>query len=411
MSNEKADIEADTQEILDRGEDIAIMEPLQIRDGSPHQCALTELAVDLAAKSASFRRSLPEGVVNALADLVRAMNCYYSNLIEGHDTHPVDIERAMQHDYSDEPRKQNLQLEALAHVAVQNWIDEGGLAGRAATRDGICELHRRFGELLPDDLLWVEDPQSGERVRLEPGAFRTRDVIVGNHVAVSSGAVPRFLNSSEKVFSTLEKAQTIFSVAAAHHRLLWIHPFLDGNGRVARLMSYAMLRDALDTGGIWSIARGLARQEARYKQHLISCDQPRRGDFDGRGSRSESALAEFTEFFLQTCIDQVAFMEQLIQPNKLRERIRIWVEEEVRTDGLSPQSSNVLEAVLYRGELPRGDVADIVGTGDRQARRIVSALLKAGVLQSDTTRAPLRIAFPARLAGRWMPGLFPEASG
>ena len=104
-------------------------------------------------------------------------------------------------------------------------------------------------------------------------------------------------------------------------------------------------------------------------------------------------------------------MEDLVQPNKLRERIRLWVEEEVRTDGLPPQSGKVLDAVLYRGELPRGDVAELVGTGDRQARRVVSALLKTGVLQSISTRAPLRIAFPARLAGRWMPGLFPEANG
>jgi Fic family protein len=410
MSKDKADIKADIKEVIDRGEDIAMIEPLQISDSSSHRGSLIELAVDLAAKSAGFRRSLPDGVVSALAELVRAMNCYYSNLIEGHDTHPVDIERAMQNDYSDEPRKRDLQLEARAHVTVQEWIDKGGLAGRAATHAGICETHRRFTELLPDELLWLEDPKTGERIHLEPGVGRNRDVIVGDHVAISPGAVPRFLGRFEQVYSNLGKAETIFSAAAAHHRLLWIHPFLDGNGRVARLMSYAMLKDALDTGGIWSIARGLARQEARYKQHLISCDQPRRGDLDGRGSRSEAALAEFTAFFLQTCIDQVTFMEQLVQPNKLRERMRLWVEEEVRTDGLPPQSANVLEAVLYRGELPRGDVANMVGTGDRQARRIVAALLGAGVLQSDSTRAPLRIAFPARLAGRWMPGLFPEAN-
>ena len=410
MSKDKADIEADIDAPPDRGEDIAAMEPLQVSDTAPRREALTELAVELAAKSAGFSRSLPDGVVSALANLVRAMNCYYSNLIEGHDTHPVDIERAMQNDYSDEPRKRDLQLEARAHVTVQQWIDEGGLAGRAATIEGISEIHRRFGETLPDELLLVEDPQSRERIRMTPGELRGRDVIVGDHVAISPGALPRFLRRFEQVYSRLGNAQTIVSAAAAHHRLLWIHPFLDGNGRVARLMSYAMLREALDTGGIWSIARGLARQEARYKQHLVTCDQPRRGDLDGRGSRSEAALAEFTEFFLQTCIDQVAFMEQLVEPNKLRERIRLWVEEEVRMEGLPPQSGNVLEAVLYRGELPRGDVANIVGTGDRQARRIVSALVKEGLLQSESTRAPLRIAFPARLAGRWMPGLFPEAN-
>ncbi|MBM68145.1 MAG: cell filamentation protein Fic [Haliea sp.] len=410
MEKDKPDIEADIKAALDRGEDSAAMEPLQVSDSAPGREALTELAMELTAKSAGFSRSLPDGVVSALAELVRSMNCYYSNLIEGHDTHPVDIERALQNDYSDEPRKRDLQLEARAHVTVQQWIDEGGLIGRASSVDGICELHRRFGENLPEELLWVDDPESGERLRMAPGELRSRDVIVGDHVAVSPGALPRFLRRFEQVYGRLGKAQTTISAAAAHHRLLWIHPFLDGNGRVARLMSYAMLREALNTGGIWSIARGLARQEARYKQHLMACDQPRRGDLDGRGSRSESALASFTEFFLQTCIDQVDFMEQLVEPNKLRERIRLWVEEEIRTDGLPPQAGSVLDAVLYRGELPRGDIPGIVGTGDRQARRIVSALLDRGVLQSASTRAPLQIAFPARLAGRWMPGLFPEAA-
>ena len=409
MSKNESDIKADFKTALDRGEDIALMEPLQIGETSHHRPELVELALELAQKSAGFRRSLPEGVVQALADLVRAMNCYYSNLIEGHHTHPVDIERAMREDYSDEPRKRDLQLEARAHVTVQKWIDEDGLAGRAATREGVCEIHRRFGELLPDELLWVEDSDTGERIRVVPGALRRRDVRVGNHVAISPGALPRFLERFEAVYSKAKRAETVISTAAAHHRLLWIHPFLDGNGRVARLMSYSMLRDALDTGGIWSIARGLARQESVHKRHLLSCDMPRRNDLDGRGSRSEEALAEFTRFFLQTCVDQVTFMEGLVEPNRLRDRIRLWAEEEIRAGTLRPKSGKILEAVLYRGELPRGDVPEIVGTGDRQARRVVALLLEAGVLKSESTRAPLRMAFPAALAGRWMPGLFPEA--
>lgn len=407
-------MKADISESEDRGELTAVMEPLLVSEDSPHRPSLIELAVELAAKSAGLRRSLPEGAIAALADLVRAMNCYYSNLIEGHDTHPVDIERALRNDYSDEPGKRHLQLEAKAHVAVQAWIDADGLAGRVATRSGICEIHQRFGEQLPDDLLWAENPESGERIRMEPGALRNRDVKVGAHVPISPGAVPRFLRRFEAVYAQLGKADgqlgkaaTILSAAAAHHRLLWIHPFIDGNGRVARLMSHAMLRDALDTGAVWSIARGLARQEGAYKAHLSACDQPRRGDLDGRGSRSEAALADFTRFFLQTCLDQVTFMEGLIEPRQLRVRIQLWVEEQVRTGGLPSRSGNVMDAVLYRGELPRGDVAGLVGTGDRQARRIVSAMLKAGVLSARSSRAPLRIAFPAALASRWLPGLFP----
>lgn len=78
-------------------------------------------------------------------------------------------------------------------------------------------------------------------------------------------------------------------------------------------------------------------------------------DFKEAIDHGKAAFAEFTAFFLRTCIDQATFMERLVRPDRLRERIRLWVEEKVRIDGLSPKSGNVLEAVLFRGELPRGD--------------------------------------------------------
>lgn len=384
------------------------MEPLLIGESSPRRGPLTDLTVELVAKAAGFRRSLPEGVRAALADLVRAMNCYYSNLIEGHDTHPVDIERALKNDYSKDAHKRDLQLEAKAHITVQQWIDSGGIRGRAVTAESIREIHRRFVELLPEDLLWVDDPDTGECLRVVPGELRRRDVKVGRHVPVSPGAVPRFLAHFEHVYSRLGRTDAILATAAAHHRLLWIHPFLDGNGRVARLMSHAMLLETLDTGGIWSVARGLARNVAAYKRHLANCDLPRRNDLDGRGSLSEEELVAFTRFFLEVCIDQVDFMEGLVQPDRLRTRILMWAEEEARLGTLPPKAGSILEAVLYRGELPRGDVAGLLGTTPRHGRRIVAELVERGVLESENPRAPLRLTFPATLAPRWMPGLFPE---
>jgi Fic family protein len=169
-----------------------------------------------------------------------------------------------------------------------------------------------------------------------------------------------------------------------------------------------MLLETLDTGAVWSVARGLARNVVSYKGHLAACDVTRRNDLDGRGHLSEEALAAFAEFFLGVCIDQVSFMENLMEPDRLRTRILLWAEEEIRLNNLPPRAGKVLEAVLYRGELPRGDVAGIVGTQERHARRVVSALVERGVLVSDSSRAPLRLVFPAALASRWMPGLFPE---
>jgi Fic family protein len=138
----------------DRGEPVSLIEPLLIGSGSRHRGQITDLALELTQKAAGFRRSLPPSLLASLADLVRAMNCYYSNLIEGHDTHPVDIERALKDDYSQDARKRDLQLEAKAHIAVQKWIDGGGLkGGRALKVEGVREIHRRFCESLPEDLL------------------------------------------------------------------------------------------------------------------------------------------------------------------------------------------------------------------------------------------------------------------
>ncbi len=392
----------------DDNESIGLFEPLMVGQDSPKRAVLNDLAVELATISAAFKSSLPDSIASALADLIRSMNCYYSNLIEGHNTHPVDIEKAMRDDYSADPKKRDLQLEARAHIAVQKWIDEGGLEDRPASPDMIVEIHRRFCERLPSDLLFVEDPRTGEKIPVIPGELRDRDIEVGRLIAISPGAVPRFLERLHTAYANAGRIEAILAASCAHHRLLWVHPFLDGNGRVARLMSYAMLKSALDTKGLWSVVRGLARNESEYKHHLAACDHPRHGDRDGRGSLSEGALASFTAFFLQTSIDQVKFMERLMKPDRLRDRIMIWAEEETHARTLPAKSDRVLHAVLLQGSLARADAVALLGVNERTARRITSALLDSGALTSDSTRAPLQLAFPAKLAGRWMPGLFPD---
>ena len=384
----KPDFIPDSEPDLDRGEDLSKMDPLLLPQGNRRD-QLNDLVLQLTAASEGLQRSLPRPVVVALAELVRGMNCYYSNLIEGHNTHPIDIERAMNSEYSTDPKSRSLQHEAIAHIQVQRWIDGGGVKGRGVSAAAICEIHKRFCDVLP-------------------GELRREDVRVGNHVPVSPGALKRFLRRFESVYLPLGRFETILSAAAAHHRLLWIHPFLDGNGRVARLMSHAVLLDSLNSCGIWSVARGLARKVESYKQHLANCDGPRRNDLDGRGPLSEEALVDFTQFFLETCLDQVHFMEQLMQPARLRKRILLWAEEEMEVGSLPPRSNQVMEAVLSREELPRGEVPAVIGMGERHARRAVAALLERGVLRSEGNRSPLFLAFPASTAGRWMPDLFPD---
>ena len=392
----------------DRGESIGLIEPLLVSEGSRHRSKLADLAITLTEKSASLRSSLPPKIVDALATVVRSMNCYYSNLIEGHDTHPIEIEKALNEDFSADPKQRDLQLEARAHISVQEWIDQGGLDGRTTTQEGVVETHRRFCELLPDEMLWIDNPDTGERLQVRPGKLREHDIKVGRHIGISPGALPRFMARFENGYANLGKLDSILAAAAAHHRLLYIHPFLDGNGRVARLMSYAMLRQAFDTGGVWSIARGLARNVESYKAHLNNCDQQRRTDLDGRGNLSEESLAEFKAFFLNICIDQVDFMEELMQPKKLRARAKVWCEEEISSGDLPAKSDRVIGALLDRGELGRAEVPELLGLSERSSQRITRALLDKGVIKARSTRAPFELAFPAALSARWLPGLFPE---
>lgn len=205
---------------------------------------LSDLATELVAKSNGLAGRLNPVMQEGIGDLVRSMNCYYSNLIEGHHTHPVDIDRALAGDYSAEPEKRDLQLEARAHIDVQRKID-AGLAPRPSTSvEFIRWVHKEFCEQLPEKLLIVSDPKSGREEKVVPGELRHILVNVGQHIPPAPDDLAPLLERFASAYGNdkLPKIQRIVGVAASHHRLLWIHPFADGNGRVTRLYSHAFLK-------------------------------------------------------------------------------------------------------------------------------------------------------------------------
>jgi hypothetical protein len=173
-------------------------------------------------------------------------------------------------------------------------------------------------------------------------------------------------------------------------------------------MSYATLRRTLDTAGLWSVARGLARRKDEYMGHLAACDEMRRGDRDGRGHLGEAALSAFAKFFLQVCVDQVKFMEGLMQPSAFRDRIMRWADEQIGFGTIPPKGGRVLDAILFKGSLPRGEVAGVLGQSERTANNVTQSLVRHGIIASRGARAPWHIAFPAKLAARLLPGLFPD---
>ncbi len=386
----------------------AAAEPFMPAEGT---VVLENLAFDLARDASELSAQLHPVVRLSVADLVRSMNCYYSNLIEGHNTHPRDIDRALAADYSSDPHRRDLQLEARAHIEVQRRIDERAaeLPRPPVSAAFIEWTHREFCARLPETLLVVVNPDTGERVPVVPGKLRSRTVAVGRHVAPAPEDLPAFMGRFEQAYDAtrLTKSRRVIAVAAAHHRFLWIHPFLDGNGRVARLMSHALLLDIGIGSALWSVARGLARNSGEYKRLLMAADQPRRNDLDGRGALSQDALIDFCRFFLETCLDQVRYMRELLDPTELQRRMELYVRDEESAERLPKRSFAVLREALLAGELERGRVPTLIDTSERTARRVISALIEKRLLVSASPKAPLRLGFPIDVVERWFPKLYP----
>ncbi|WP_026350199.1 Fic family protein [Bordetella sp. FB-8] len=351
---------------------------------------------------------------DSIGDLVRSMNCYYSNLIEGHDTHPRDIDRALANDFSTEPKKRDLQKEAVAHIHVQRLIDTGRDPDAwPASAAYASWLHEEFCSRLPPEMLFVADEKTGERLEIVPGAWRKRDVQVGRHIPPPHEDLPRFMSRFDAAYGSppLSRSRQIQTVGAVHHRLLWIHPFLDGNGRVARLMSHALFKRLGVGTSLWSVARGLARDEARYKALLAQADRPREGGLDGRGNLTQRGLIEFCKFFLDRSVDQIRFMSGLLEPATLLTRIEIHIEEEVRAKRLLRGSFAVLREAVMSGEVERSKIPALTGYEERGARNVTAGLVERGMLTAATHRAPLRLAFPVDVAERWFPNLYPANAG
>lgn len=385
------------------------MEPLM---PSAEAGRLSELTCDILRESGRLTGQVHSPhVLSAAADLVRQMNCYYSNLIEGHKTTPRDIERALRCDFSrDQTRRHNQQL-GLAHLAVEKLMEERLADPSIDVCDPafLCWLHREFYERLPAELHQAHT-KSGRTYRIMPGQLRDFMVDVGRHTPPDFGALPAFLARFGKFYAdpSIRSTDRLVAVAAAHHRLAWIHPFGDGNGRVARLHSHALLiRHGADGHGLWTLSRGLARHRERYYAALDAADHPRRGDLDGRGNLSDAALAAFCVFFLETVLDQIRFMGGLLDLPTLRTRVERYFQFE--TLALRREREplmRIVRTLVDEGEIPRARVQDITGKGATIAARLIKRGLDEGYFTTPSPKGSLRIAFPAKTHDFFFPQLF-----
>jgi Fic family protein len=382
------------------------MTPFLPSDGDGWQALCTEVAME----SARLQEGVHPNLRAALAPLLELMNCYYSNLIEGHHTFPGEVEAALR-TAGEHQTQESLVIEAMAHVHTQRQItkrlDDPGW--NPTSEEALRWIHAEFTRQLPDDMRWVESPDGKTRIRIVPGELRDGRVTVGRHDPPTHTALPRLLAEFTSQYGKHDNASpaSLAKIAAAHHRLLWIHPFYDGNGRVARLMTDAMLERAkVGCGGLWRISRGFARRVNDYKRLLENADAPRQGSLDGRGNLSQRAFDDWCSFVIERAKDQIGFMRDSIRPAALGDRIRAWARDAFpRSD--HERMSLLLAMVMQNGEVSRATAAVMLGVTDRQVRNVVDDLVKRGVVATEP-RGPLRPAIAMNVVPRWFPDLFPH---
>ncbi|MES2282387.1 MAG: Fic family protein [Pseudomonadota bacterium] len=351
------------------------------------------------------------GALKDLRTLLRAMNSYYTNKIEGQHTLPLEIAQALGGEFSPDADKARRQRLAVAHMACEEQLEArwaGWSAANVWAPQMVADIHQDLFARLPE-----ADRVMDEGDVLQPGAWRDRNVAVGRHAAPSFKAIGPMLDRWSNYYGGVRRGELqMLAVAASHHRLAWIHPFRDGNGRVARLHTHLVLGKLGLTNGLWSPLRGFARTQDAYYARLSGADEARAGALDGRGNLSEQGLIDWLTYVLGICEDQVTFMEKMLALDGMRDRMAACLayEENVVKLGVRTESLRALHYLFAtQAELDRAEFKAMLGLGDRLATAQVTALLKRGLLATDSPHGKLRFGVPQHALRFYFPNLWPEA--
>jgi Fic family protein len=350
-----------------------------------------------------------------LRETLRPMNSFYTNKIEGQHTEPLLIEQALRQDFSNKPDEARKQRIAVAHITTERWgeknypaYDSSAFFGPEVVRAIHEHLH---DQLSPEDLVQIGEDSDEEEI--VPGEWRRNGVKVGRHVPPDPQTIPQFMEEWHKGYRLAKAGETaVIALMAAHHRLAWIHPFLDGNGRTARLHTHLGLSALGLTQGLWSPMRGLAREQDNYYSALIGADRDREGNYDGRGVLSEKGLVNLIEFLMTTCLDQIGFMSGILDIGTFERRLAQMLASEatkVETKSLKIETAAPLAYLATVPSMERARFKGMTGLAARTADRALADLFKLGIVTSRTPKGPVELALPMHLFRYLFPRLWPEA--
>lgn len=376
---------------------------------------LKDAALELLKLDASLNANIHESLRTPMIHLQRVVNSYFSNKIEGNSALPADLLPA-QDDPAGGGSAPDL-LEIRHHIKAQVRLAIDPIEANAiCTRESIARIHRELYKGLPEEHLRLEVGAVDEIIALVPGETRNRGVKVGHHIPPPAEEIYSYLTWFGNAYrlGRLHGLAPLLAAAGGHHRLLWIHPFIDGNGRAARLFTERYLKvGSLSGCDLWSLSRGFGRDANAYYAALRAADGVRKGSLDGRGELSESGLLRFTEYFITTALEQVSFVSSLLEPHTLNQRIDRYFQ--MRTcralliaDGSSLPTLRVEALHLYRslleiGAMQYSEIQARLSLGESTTRELLGQMLTEGLIDIDRDGQ-----VSMRLSGHSIPTLFPD---
>ncbi len=355
---------------------------------------LDSLIADILLNLGGLGAGFPAELCAELSSSLETVNSFYSNRMEGNPTKIGDVFDAVDGKIEGSREERDFKLEHRAHVLTSVRLRELIASDPSVSPSDpkfISLVHKTFFEDIPESLRKAKT-HSGKEVEIIPGKFRDRPVTVGRFSPPDPEEVLELLEKFHQAYDIkkFDSKEKLLAISGAHHRFLYVHPFSDGNGRVARLTTELMLLVAgFDGNGLYSVSRGLARDIPSYNKALQYGDAERRHATDGRGPRSLEGLIFFTKYFLSILKDQIIFMKTILSRVVLESRLQDFLIVQKTLKKLNERELSVIQHLFHFGGMTRGEVQKVSGLKERQAGMVISSLLDAGFLRTPSPKGKL----------------------
>lgn len=212
-----------------------------------------------------------------------------------------------------------------------------------------------------------------------PGAYRTKGVQIAQaeHLPPDAVQVPGYMQELVAFINQTDAPKyDLIKVALAHHRFGWVHPFGNGNGRVVRLLTYALLIKYgfnVKTGGrVLNPTAVFCSDREKYYAMLACAD-----------GGTPAKLEQWCVYVLQGVLTELKKVDQLTRYDYLTTKILVPALTYARSRGLiAALEEAILQAAVAAGVAKAADLAGAMpGLSETQRTYQIKKLVERKMLQ------------------------------